>query len=73
MREYLNGTKGFKWHVPFKSFMSFKKTRILLNDINDLNDINGKPRGKLARLQGPLFKWHEIFKWHKRVLMARAI
>ena len=55
MREYLNGTKGFKWHVPFKSFMSFKKTRIYLNDINDLNDMNGKPRGKLAGLLVPFF------------------
>ena len=23
--KYLNGIKGFKWHMPFKSFMSFKK------------------------------------------------
>ena len=62
MREYLNGIKylnginGFKWHVPFKSFMSLKKTRIYLNDINDLNDINGKPRGKLAGWLVPFFK-----------------
>ena len=73
MREYLNSIKGFEWHVPFKSYMSFKKTRIFLNDIDDLNDINGKLRGKLARLQAPFLKWHEIFKWHKRVVMARAI
>ena len=55
MRECLNGTKGFKLHMPFKTFMSIKKTRIFLNDINDLNDINGKPRGELARLQAFCF------------------
>ena len=48
--KYLNGIRGFKWHMPFKSFMSLTKTRIFLNDMNDLNDINGKPRGKLAGL-----------------------
>ena len=61
MREYLNGIKylnginGFVWHVPFKSFMSLKTTRMYLNDINDLNDINGKTRGKLAGLLVPFF------------------
>ena len=70
---FFNGTKyinciGFKWHVPFKSFMSFKKVRIYLNDINDLNDINGKPHSKLAGLLMSFKKkWREIFKWHKRV------
>ena len=53
--------------------MSFKKTRIYLNDLNDLN---GKPRGKLPGLlvhhflngtkylngmKG--FKWHVPFKY----------
>ena len=47
MREYVNGTKGFKWHVPFKSFMSIKNSHFS-NVINDLNDINGKPRGEFA-------------------------
>ena len=62
--------------MPFKSFMSFKKTRIYLNDINDLNDINGKRRGKLAGLLVSYFlngtkylngikgfKWHVPFKY----------
>ena len=56
MREYLDGTKGFKLHVPFKSFMSLKKSRTFLNEINDLNDIDGKPRGELARLQALFLK-----------------
>ena len=49
------------------SHLCHLKTRLYLNDINDFNDINGKPRGKLARLLAPFKKWHEIFKWHKRV------
>ena len=61
--------------MPFKSFMSFKKTRTYLNDLNDLNDLNGKPRGGLAGVS-PLpflngmkylngingFEWHVPFK-----------
>ena len=63
----LGGTCHLNPIMPLQYFMSLKNA-CFLSDITDLSDLRGKPRAGLGRVSlTPFFKWHEIFKWHKRV------